>query len=56
MSNFRLGLYATGDYHVNCCKCKKNFFGDKRALHCLSCTIKHYEKLEQELKEGGGEK
>lgn len=45
VSNFRLGLFATGSYQCKCIKCKQQFTGDKRAMQCLDCAIEEVDNL-----------
>jgi len=39
VGNFRLGYFATGSYMCTCAICGKPFTGDKRSVHCLSCSL-----------------
>jgi len=41
VSNFKLNFFATGSYFRKCRECGKEFIGDKRAILCLECDIKH---------------
>lgn len=36
-----LGLYAPGKYICKCAICEKQFDGDKRAVQCLECAVRH---------------
>jgi hypothetical protein len=39
-SKYPIGGYAPGYYACRCVKCKTEFTGDKRAVHCEPCAIK----------------
>ena len=39
-NKYPIGGYAPGPYMCTCCKCKIEFFGDKRAVQCEPCAIK----------------
>lgn len=42
--------YAPGSYMCNCCECKKQFFGDKRAVQCELCALRHaYGSLQKKV-------
>ena len=42
-----VGGFAIGKYCCECCKCKRTFLGDKRAIQCLPCAI---DRLSQNYK------
>lgn len=44
VSNFSLGMFATGSYMQKCRHCDCDFFGDKLAFICLGCSIKGMEE------------
>lgn len=39
VSNFKIGLFATGSYINKCSVCKKEYIGDKLSQTCLDCAI-----------------
>lgn len=50
-NNKALGGYAPGSYSCTCCECKKEFFGDKRAVQCYDCAVEADVAKEKEIAE-----
>lgn len=39
LKKYPIGGYAPGGYYCTCCRCGKQFQGDKRAVECEPCAL-----------------